>query len=175
MPPVKSGKVVSASQILLLKRWIDEGAEYQGHWSFEPVPQEISLPKDSQLGSGDASLQSWARNEIDLFVAKSLVDHHLRPSQETDRARWLRRVTFDLTGLPPTIEELDAFLNDQSTNAYESVVDRLLARDSYGERMANMWLDVARYADTFGYQADVDMDVCRGATGFQGVQPKSSL
>ena len=150
MPPPRGGKKLSADQKKKLVEWIEQGAAYQKHWAFESVPQAIPVP--------DAG-KNWARNDIDRFVAKKLEQKKLTPSPEVDRATWLRRVTFDLTGLPPSLEELDAFLADRSDDAYENVVDRLLASDAYGERMANMWLDVARYADTFGYQNDVAMEV----------------
>lgn len=150
MPPPKGGKKLSADEKNKLIAWIRQGAEYQKHWSFEPVPETTEAP--------DAG-QGWARNDIDRFVAQTHAGKGLTPRQEVDKATWLRRVTFDLTGLPPSLEELDAFLRDESPDAYEKVVDRLLASNAYGERMANMWLDVARYADTFGYQNDVAMDV----------------
>ncbi|MCA9037676.1 MAG: DUF1553 domain-containing protein [Planctomycetaceae bacterium] len=160
MPPAESGKTLSSQQKQLLSDWIQQGAEYQKHWSFEPVPDVVPLPDPSAWADasfGDA--EKWIRNGIDFFVA---AQHHrkgVRPNPEVDRATWLRRVTLDLTGLPPSLEELDGFLSDQSDDAYESVVDRLLSSPAYGERMANMWMDVARYADTFGYQSDVEMDV----------------
>ena len=150
MPPPKGGKALSADQKKLLVAWIQQGAVYQTHWAFRPVPETISAP--------DAGGR-WARNSIDRFVAETLEERGLAPSRESDRSTWLRRVSFDLTGLPPTLEQLDAFLSDESPNAYEKVVDRLLSSDAYGERMANMWMDVARYADTFGYQNDVAMEV----------------
>ncbi|MCB1231470.1 MAG: DUF1553 domain-containing protein [Verrucomicrobiae bacterium] len=151
MPPpeAKLGSLTPTEQDLL-KRWIAEGAEYQDHWSFVPVPEQVPVP---DAGNG------WARNEIDHFVAASLDERGLKPAPETERERWIRRVSFDLTGLPPMLEEIDAFLADQSNQAYEKVVDRLLDSSAYGERMAIDWLDQARYADTFGYQADRLMHV----------------
>ncbi|MCB9949948.1 MAG: DUF1549 domain-containing protein [Planctomycetaceae bacterium] len=131
--------------------WIEQGAEYQKHWSFEPVPDVVSIP-DAQ--------GEWPRNDVDRFVANSLNDKGLTPNVEASRATWLRRVTFDLTGLPPTLDELDAFEKDANARGVrKKVVERLQRSPAYGERMANMWLDVARYADTFGYQSDVEMDV----------------
>ncbi|MCA9049756.1 MAG: DUF1553 domain-containing protein [Planctomycetaceae bacterium] len=150
MPPPKTGKKLSADQQKLLTDWIRGGAEYQKHWSFEPVAASVPIPD----AGGD-----WARNAIDHFAAEAHIAHQLTPSPEADRAVWLRRVSFDLTGLPPSLAERDAFLADDSADAYETVVERLLASPAYGERMANMWLDVARYADTFGYQNDVAMEV----------------
>ncbi|MEZ6123384.1 MAG: DUF1553 domain-containing protein [Planctomycetaceae bacterium] len=151
MPPHKgNNKRLSAEQKQKLAEWIRQGAVYQKHWSFEPVPQSVAFP---DAGKG------WARNEIDRFVARTLENKRLTPNAEVDRATWLRRVSFDLTGLPPSLESLDLFLADASLQAYEKAVDRLLESKAYGERMANMWLDVARYADTFGYQNDVAMEV----------------
>ena len=145
MPPTKTGKKLSAAQVELLKRWIGEGAKYEAHWAFVP-PKRPALPvvKDGR----------WARNGIDAFVLGRLESEGMKPSAEADRATWLRRVTLDLTGLPPTISELDAFLADKSLRAFEMVVDRLFASPRYGEHMARGWLDLARYADTHGYQMD---------------------
>ncbi|MCA9130630.1 MAG: DUF1553 domain-containing protein, partial [Planctomycetales bacterium] len=150
MPPAKGGKQLTEDQKQTLRNWISQGAEYQKHWSFEPISHSIPIP---------ASASKWSRNNIDRFIEQKHGVKGLAPAPEVDRSTWLRRVTFDLTGLPPTIDELDAFLGDESANAYERVVDRLLESETYGERMANMWLDVARYADTFGYQNDVAMEV----------------
>ena len=146
MPPEKSGKPLTAEEKAILKQWISEGAEYQGHWAFlkperPPVPK-IENPK------------SEIRNEIDAFILSRLEREGLQASPEADRATLLRRVTLDLTGLPPTLEELAAFQNDTSPQAYEKVVDRLLKSGSYGERMAMQWLDFARYADSHGFQTD---------------------
>ena len=150
MPPPRGGKRLTVNQKQRLVEWIRQGAAYEGHWSFEPVPTSVEIPS---AGHG------WARNPIDRFIANAHQRQRFEATQEADRATWLRRVTFDLTGLPPTLEELDEFLQDDSPDAYPKVVDRLLSSDGYGERMANMWLDVARYADTFGYQNDVAMEV----------------
>lgn len=151
MPPPKAklGRLTSREQELLT-RWISEGAEYQTHWSLVPVPETVEVP---EAGKG------WVKNEIDHFVARSLGKAGLEPAGEAAKERWIRRVSFDLTGLPPTLAEIDAFLADSSENAQEKVVDRLLASAAYGERMTNDWLDLARYADTFGYQADRNMNV----------------
>ncbi len=150
MPPLSGGKTLSGDQKKQLIAWIQQGAIYQQHWAFEPVPKSVAVP---QVGG------HWTRNAIDHFVAQTLKEKGLAPNEDADRATWLRRVTFDLTGLPPTLEDLDGFLNDESSDAYRKVVDRLLSSRAYGERMATMWLDVARYADTFGYQNDVAMEV----------------
>ncbi len=152
MPPPKSGKKVSEEHRALLQRWIQSGAEYQPHWAFIPPAAVVPVPPSK-------SHAEWIRNEIDAFVVSQLETRGMVPAPESTRERWLRRVTFDLTGLPPSLSEIDAFVADSSDRAYETVVDRLLASEAYGERMASMWLDVARYADTFGYQSDVNMEV----------------
>ena len=139
-------------QIDTLRRWIDQGAEYQDHWAFIP-PERSPAPS---VGAAE-----WPRNPIDRFILARLEDEGLTPSDEADRATLLRRVTLDLTGVPPTPTELADFLNDDSADAYESVVDRLLASPRYGERMATEWLDASRYADTNGYQTDGERDMWR--------------
>lgn len=156
MPPPKTGKKLTPKQIETLKQWIDSGAEYQSHWAYIPVPKAIPVPKNSIRNKAG---QAWAVNEIDQFVAERLERQGIAPSLSSDKMRWLRRVSFDLTGLPPSLADIDAFLADNSDASYSTVVDRLLASNAYGERMASMWLDVARYADTFGYQFDAEMNV----------------
>jgi mono/diheme cytochrome c family protein len=147
MPPTYSGRTLTQPEIELLTEWIRQGAEWQSHWAFvAPVRPPLPPVKNA----------AWPRNAVDYFVLARLEREGLRPAPEADRARLLRRVSFDLTGLPPTPEELDDFLKDQSPDAYEKVVDRLLASPRYGERMAFKWLDAARYADTNGYQNDGD-------------------
>ncbi|MFO1007338.1 MAG: DUF1553 domain-containing protein [Planctomycetaceae bacterium] len=145
MPPASFEKPLTAEQREILKRWIAEGAPYAAHWAFSaPVRPTRPAVKHSD----------WPRNEIDFFVLEKLEGAGLSPSPEADRSTWLRRVTLDLTGLPPTPEEREAFLADQQDGAYERVVDRLLASPRYAERMAMQWLDAARYADTNGYNND---------------------
>ncbi len=148
MPP--TGDPLSEQQIDLLRRWIEAGGEYRPHWAFVPPVR----PAEPWVADG-----GWARNTIDKFVFQALQQAGLKPQPEDDKARLLRRVTLDLTGLPPTLEELDAFLADDSPDAYEQVVDRLLASPRYGERMALDWLDLARYADTHGYHIDSHRDM----------------
>ncbi len=150
MPPEEMGKPLSASEIELLNKWIQSGAQYRQLWSFVP-PVAPALPpvKDS----------SWVRNGVDAFVLQRLEAEGRRPSPEADRETLIRRVTLDLTGLPPLPEEIDAFLADQSPDAYERLVDRLLDSPRYGERMALDWLDAARYADTHGYHIDSGRDM----------------
>ena len=149
MPPKKSNKPLTDDQKALLRRWIAEGAEYHPHWSLIPVPKQVEVPKLNEKAN-------WVRNPIDAFVMSRLQQEGLQPAAEATRETWLRRASFDLTGLPPSLGDLDKFLQDTSSNAYEQAVDRLLESPAYGERMTNEWLDVARYADTFGYQADRD-------------------
>jgi hypothetical protein len=148
MPPRKSKITLSKQEIEVLQRWIAEGAEYKPHWAFLPLPAAVPLPEVSD--------PRWPRRPLDWFVLSRLDREGLRPSPEVSREMWLRRATFDLTGLPPAPADVDAFLADTSPAAYEKVVDRLLASPHFGERMAQEWLDVARYADSFGYQADGD-------------------
>ena len=145
MPPSESNLTLSELEVATLIRWIEQGAEYKPHWSFIP-PEKSEVPEVAQ--------KDWIKNPIDPFVLARLEKENLSPSPEAEKVQLLRRVTFDLTGLPPTLEEIDAFLADTSDNAYERVVDRLLASPHYGERMAMDWLDVARYADSHGYHAD---------------------
>lgn len=145
MPPPDSNRKLTKKQIELLKKWIDQGADWGVHWSWTPLesPTVPTLPEKSLI-----------RNPIDAFIQNKLLERQLSPSPEAEKATLLRRVTLDLTGLPPTVEELEEFLNDDTENAYEKVVDRLLASPAYGERMAWDWLDAARYADSNGYQGD---------------------
>jgi len=145
MPPEKSHKKLSAEQIDLLKRWVAEGGVYQGHWAFGPV-ERPAVPKVSD--------EKWPRGSIDRFLLARLDKENLKPSPEANQRTLLRRLSLDLIGLPPSPEELASFLADQSPEAYEKVVDRLLASPSYGEQMALQWLDFARYADSNGFQAD---------------------
>ncbi len=145
MPPKSSGHTLTATQVETLRRWFAQGATWQKHWSFLP-PARTPLPLVKNA--------DWPRNGIDHFVLARLEHEGLSPSPEADRETLLRRVTLDLTGLPPTLAEVDAFLADTSPDAYEKVVDRLLGSPRHGEKMAARWLDAARYADTSGYQTD---------------------
>ena len=146
MPPEKSGKSLTPRQIELLKRWVAAGAEYQNHWAFlTPVRPDVPQTENPPAGRP---------NPIDAFVRLKLEQAGLSPAPEADKPTLIRRVSLDLTGLPPTTAEIEAFLNDHSENAYEAVVDRLLSSSRYGERMAQQWLDFARYADSNGFQVD---------------------
>ncbi len=155
MPPPKSNRTLTAEQKAKLKRWIAEGAEYQQHWAFV-APVRAAVPAISDFRSQISDFEKWARNPIDAFVLKKLIDQGLRPSSEASNETLLRRVTLDLTGLPPKPEDVDAFLADTAADAYERAVDRLLASPHYGERMALPWLDAARFADSNGFQQDGD-------------------
>jgi hypothetical protein len=145
MPPPTSQKSLSGEEKTLLKAWIAEGAHYMPHWSLIP-PKHCEVPQIPD--------DHWSRNEIDHFILQRLQQEHLSPSPEADRRTLIRRVSFDLTGLPPSIAEVDSFVHDDGPNAYERLVDRLLASPRYGERMAVPWLDLARYADSDGYEKD---------------------
>jgi hypothetical protein len=150
MPPPASGKSLNESQIARIAKWIDQGAKWEQHWAYEP-PVRSEPPA--------VKYKAWPRNEIDRFILARLERERLNPSPQADRSTLLRRVSYDLTGLPPTPAEVDAFLADKSRNAYEKQVDRLLASPRYGERMAMHWLDLARYADTHGYHIDSHRDM----------------
>jgi len=145
MPPPESNLSLTEEDIALLQRWIEQGASWKSHWAFT-APETPERPKVRD--------RQWGRNDIDAFVLSSLESMGLKPSPEAEKAKLLRRVTLDLTGLPPTIAELDTFLDDERGDAYEHAVRELLSRPAYGERMASLWLDVSRYADTHGYQDD---------------------
>ena len=151
MPPkaAKTGPL-SPPQLELLQRWVDQGGKFDMHWAYvkpvRPAPPEVKN-------------KEWVRNAIDAFIAASQEREGYHPAPETDRITLQRRLSFDLTGLPPTPEDVDAFVKDQSPDAYEKLVDRLLASPHYGERMAMYWLDMVRYADTAGYHSDNHRDV----------------
>lgn len=145
MPPAKHGKPLSRLQIELLDRWVSSGAPWKQHWSYIPPVTPVLPPvKDSR----------WPRNDVDRFILARMEQEGLKPNPEADRVTLMRRATLDLTGLPPTVEEVDTYLSDKSSDAYEKLVERLLASPQYGERMAANWLDLARFADTSGYHFD---------------------
>jgi len=150
MPPPASGKKLTEAQIELIGRWIDEGAKWNEHWAFVP-PARREPP--------EASNAAWVRNPIDQFVLARLAKEKLRPSPEADRVTLARRIHLDLTGLPPAPQEVDAFLADRRPDAYERLVDKLLGTKRHAERVAMMWLDLARYADTHGYHIDSHRDM----------------
>jgi hypothetical protein len=145
MPPRKFGKSLTSAEIDRLKAWVQSGASYPKHWAFvSPTKAPTPTPK----------IAGWARNPIDAFVIDRLTSERLKPSPEAERSTLLRRLSLDLIGLPPPLEELDTFLQDKRPDAYERQVDRLLASPHYGERWARLWLDAARYADSDGYEKD---------------------
>lgn len=151
MPPAESPKSLTPRDVALIKKWIEQGAKYEGHWAFLPIKR----PPVPQTRSS----QPETRHAVDAFVAEMLAAQGLHPSPEADRVTLIRRLSFDLIGLPPLPEEVAAFVNDTSPDAYEKLVDRLLQSPHFGERWAMWWLDLVRYADTVGYHGDQDMSV----------------
>ncbi|WP_186767879.1 DUF1553 domain-containing protein [Blastopirellula retiformator] len=151
MPPPSHGGPLSLDEITTIKRWIDNGAKWEGHWAFQPIVRPELPP----------ALLGYSDQPIDRLVAAKWKEHDLTPAEPASREMLLRRVTFALTGLPPTATEIQDFLADQRPGAYERVVDRLLASPHYGEQMARQWLDLARYADTHGFNIDSYRDMWR--------------
>ncbi|WP_343703708.1 PSD1 and planctomycete cytochrome C domain-containing protein [Chitinophaga sp.] len=145
MPPVNSNLQLTEREIRLIEKWIKQGAQYKPHWAFVP-PKAVKPPGDED--------DKWPRNEIDRFILEAMDNAGLRPNEEADREHLLKRAALDITGLPPTLEMMDRFLADTRPDAYERMVDTLLAMPQYGEKMAVHWMDVARYADSHGYQDD---------------------
>ncbi|MFC5411086.1 PSD1 and planctomycete cytochrome C domain-containing protein [Larkinella bovis] len=145
MPPPSSNLKLTQREIRLIEKWIKQGAKYEKHWAFVP-PKKPALPEVDKT--------DWPKNEIDYFILHQQEQRGLSPNEEADKERLLKRVSLDLTGLPPTLEMMDRFLADNSPNAYEKAVDQLLKNPAYGEKMALHWLDLARYADSHGYQDD---------------------
>lgn len=146
MPPAEETRQLTDEEKDIIDRWVEQGAPFEGHWAFEPIPDSVSVP--------EAKDRRWPNGDIDRFILDAITKEGLKPNAAAPKEKWLRRVTFDLSGLPPTIEELDAFLADESETAHETVVDRLLTSDQYAERLTTEWLDVARYSDSYGYQRD---------------------
>jgi hypothetical protein len=150
MPPADHGPPLSPADVAVLTEWIEQGAKWEEHWAFVP-PTRRELPAVNQV--------SWPRDPLDRFVLARLESAGLAPGAEADRATWLRRASFDLTGLPPTPEAYVAFQNDERADAYERAADRLIGSPHFGERWAAMWLDLARYADTQGFEKDLHRDM----------------
>lgn len=150
MPPPDSNLKLSPEEKALLEAWIAQGAQYEAHWSFIPVPEMVPVPT--------VASRTEVRNPIDAFVQAKLAAAGLKPAGEADRTTLIRRLSFDLTGLPPSPEEVAAFVVDESPGAYDRLLTWLLDSPRYGEHKAADWLDLARYADTYGYQADVEVD-----------------
>ena len=147
MPPPESNLSLSDYEKNILKKWILQGAEWKKHWSFiKPEKPEIPQIQNNQ----------WVKNEIDIFIAKNIENQNLEFSKTESKEILLRRLYFDIVGLPPSIDDIDQFLNDKSENSYEKVVDELLKSQNYGERMASIWMDIARYGDSHGYQDDTE-------------------
>jgi hypothetical protein len=150
MPPGGSGKTLSGQEIELLRSWIEQGARFDAFWAYVP-PRRHPVPRVDD--------EAWPANWIDRFLLARLEAEGLAPSADADRVTLIRRLSFDLTGLPPTAREVASFVADSGNDAYEKVVDRLLASPRYGERMAMYWLDLVRYADTVGYHGDQDHNI----------------
>ena len=150
MPPAATGKTLNPRDIELLKRWIEQGGKFEGHWAFLPLRADASVAADTDVA---------ASAKIDEFIAANLVQQNLPASPEADRVTLLRRLHFDLTGLPPSEQEVAEFIADTSPEAFEKKVDQLLASPHFGERLAMWWLDLVRYADTVGYHGDQEMSV----------------
>ncbi len=145
MPPVKAKKTLTAADKELLKKWIDQGAPYKVHWAFvKPTRPPLPEVKD----------KAWVKNEIDAFILAKLEQAGLKPSPRADKTTLIRRLALDLRGLPPSLAEVEEFLADQAPDAYEKLVDRMLASPRYGEKMALLWLDLARFGDTSGFEID---------------------
>lgn len=150
MPTLSSHLMLTAKEKATIVKWIDQGAKYKPHWAFVK-PEVADVPSVNN--------EAWVKNDIDRFILQKLEKEGIRPSAEADKATLIRRVSFDLTGLPPTVKEIDIFISDKSTNAYEKMVDHFLASEHYGERMAAYWLDAARFADSYGYLDDRHRDM----------------
>jgi hypothetical protein len=148
MPPLEEGEPLTEEEIAILTRWVAEGAVYEQHWAFQEISSEAAQLKGV-----------WSRNEVDTFVSRRLADAGLSPSAEADRATLMRRLSFDLCGMPPTPEEVNAFVSDGRPEAYEELVDRLLASEDYAERMTLAWMDAARYGDSSVHHADGPRDM----------------
>ncbi len=145
MPPPESNLKLSAREKKVLKKWVDQGGNWEPHWAYTK-PKLPNIPEIDK--------ENWASNEIDYFIAKKLKSVGMTPSEKEEKEILIRRAYFDLIGLPPTIQEIDEFVSDNSNNAYEKVIDKLLESKSYGERMAAIWMDLSRYGDSHGYQDD---------------------
>ena len=150
MPPADSNLNLSTAEITTLEAWVQQGATWDQHWSFV-APRKVTIP--------EAHGSQWSHNEIDTFVIRNLEQNRSTPSEKASKETLLRRIFFDLTGLPPSLKDIDAFLENDSPEAWPDLIDRLLESHHFGERMASVWLDLARYSDTFGYQVDRDRHV----------------
>jgi len=147
LPQAESNLTLDDYERAVLKKWIEQGAKYESHWSFSPVVNP---------GQPEVAASPFLKNDIDPFILEKISKANTQPSPFASKEILARRLSFDLTGLPPSVEEIQAFVNDSTESAYESMVERLLASDAYAENMTAVWLDVARYADTHGYQDDLE-------------------
>ena len=147
MPPAESKLELTDEEIELLTRWVEQGAQWEDHWSFE-TPKTQTPPKTKN--------KAWSTNEIDQFILRKIEETGLTPAEQAKPTTLIRRLAFDITGLPPSQDQVKRYSNNPSLEVYNKIVDELLADKHYGERMASTWLDVARYSDTFGYQVDRD-------------------
>ena len=160
MPPVDSGKKLSPRDIAVLKKWVEQGAKWQGHWAYlKPVRAAVPKVNEEKSGFSESRTSGFVRNDIDRFLLAKLNVSGLKPSREADRITLIRRLSFDLTGLPPTPEQVDQFVHDANPDAYDKLVARLLESPHFGERMAVHWLDLVRFADTAGYHSDNPRDI----------------
>ena len=163
MPPPSSNKSLTPAERELFRRWIAQGAAYEAHWAYAPLDGAASSPANGEARDAwdelpdDHWAQNWKDSNVDQAIARQLMAAGVEPNPTADRTTLIRRLSFDLTGLPPTYAEVQDFLNDRSEHAYENLVDRLLASPRFGERMAIYWLDLVRYADTVGYHGDQDV------------------
>ena len=155
MPPPEFAKPLSEEQISIICRWISSGAVWRGHWAFQPIEN----PSSPELSNADARNKNFVQNDIDGFTLQTMRQNGFEPSPRADRRTLIRRLSFDLTGLPPSPEMVRQFVEDDRPDAYERLVDQLLDSPHYGERMAMWWLDLVRYADTVGYHGDQDVSV----------------
>ena len=151
---------LSQHDVEILTTWIKQGAKWGDHWAYV-APKEVEIPKSKALLASVSTEDEWAKNGIDYFILDKLREHDLEPSSETDKTTLIRRIYLDIIGLPPTTEQANDFLNDESPGAYQKVVDELLASPHFGEKWASWWLDLARYSDTKGYERDVERNIWR--------------
>ena len=145
MPPPESNLKLSEREKQILKKWVLQGGKWEPHWAYTK-PQLPEIP--------EINIENWASNEIDFFIASKLESKGMSPSKIEEKEILIRRAYFDITGLPPTLEDIDIFISDTSEDAYEHVIDNLLESKSYGERMTAIWMDLSRYGDSHGYQDD---------------------
>ncbi len=166
MPPPHFAKDLSSEQKAILRTWIEQGAVYEGHWAFQPVKRpdlpwhtDSNNPEQGSATKANSNREDAVQNEIDLFIDQAIIKRGLQIAPQADRRTLIRRLSFDLLGLPPTNEQVESFVADENPDAYERLIDRLLSSEHFGERMAVWWLDLVRYADSVGYHGDQGMSV----------------